>query len=113
MPSYLYALICVTALSIGQVLFKAAAIASKESANFITVKSITYLAAAMFIYAGASLLWVWVLRSEDLGRIYPIMALAFVLVPIASHLFFGEKFLPGYMFGTAMIIVGVIVTTRH
>jgi len=54
-----------------------------------------------------------VLRSEDLGRIYPIMALAFVLVPIASHLFFGERFLPGYMFGTAMIIVGVIVTTRY
>ncbi len=113
MLSYLYALFCVIALSIGQVLFKAAAIASKESANFITFKSIAFLAAAMVIYASASLLWVWVLRSEDLGRIYPIMALAFVLVPITSHLFFGERFLPGYMFGTAMIIVGVIVTTRY
>lgn len=113
MTSYLYALICVTALSAGQILFKAAAIASKESANFITFKSVALLAAAMFIYAGASLLWVWVLRSEDLGRIYPIMALAFVLVPIASNLFFGEKFDSGYMIGAAMIIFGFFLTTRY
>jgi drug/metabolite transporter (DMT)-like permease len=113
MPSYLYALICVAALSAGQVLFKAAAIASKESTNFITFKSVAFLAAAMVIYAGASLLWVWVLRSEDLGRIYPIMALAFVLVPIASHFFFGERFLPGYMLGTTMIILGLFLTTRY
>ena len=112
MLSYLYALICVIALSAGQVLFKAAAIASKESANLITFKSITYLASAMVIYAGASLLWVWVLRTEDLGRVYPIMALAFVVVPIASHLVFGEKFLPGYMLGTAMIVLGLFLTTR-
>ena len=112
MTSYLYALICVTALSAGQILFKAAAIASKESANFITFKSVAFLAAAMVIYAGASLLWVWVLRSEDLGRVYPIMALAFVVVPIASHYFFGERFLPGYMFGTAMIILGLSLTMK-
>lgn len=112
MLSYLYALICVIALSAGQVLFKAAAIASKEGANFITFKSVAFLAAAMIIYAGASLLWIWVLRSEDLGRVYPIMALAFVLVPIASHLFFGEKFLPGYMIGTAMIILGLSLTMK-
>ena len=36
MLNYLFALICVIALSAGQVLFKAAAVSSKESSGFVS-----------------------------------------------------------------------------
>jgi drug/metabolite transporter (DMT)-like permease len=112
MLSYFYALVCVVALSAGQVLFKAAAIASNENSSLMAPKPLSLLGAAMLIYASASLLWVWVLRNEDLGRIYPIMALAFVLVPLGSHLFFGEEFPLRYFLGTAIIMLGLFLTSQ-
>lgn len=112
MTNYIYALICVFALSAGQILFKAAAIASNESAGLIALKPLVYLAAAMAIYAGASILWVWLLRSEELGRIYPLMALAFVIVPFASKLIYGEQFQSTYIAGVILIIAGLLLTTR-
>ena len=110
--NYLFALICVIALSAGQVLFKAAAVTSKESNGFLATKPLGFLIAAMFIYAAASLLWVWVLRSEELGRVYPFMALAFVIVPVASLLVFGERFSTDYFIGLGLIIAGIVFTTR-
>jgi drug/metabolite transporter (DMT)-like permease len=56
--------------------------------------------------------WIWVLQKADLGRIYPLMALAFVIVPIGSHLVFGERFPPQYFVGVALIMIGIVVTVR-
>jgi len=52
------------------------------------------------------------LQKSDLGRIYPLMALAFVLVPIGSYLFFQERFNPQYFVGVTLIIGGIIVAVR-
>ena len=40
------------------------------------------------------------------------MALAFVLVPIGSHLVFGERFQPQYFVGVAMIMVGIFIAVK-
>ncbi len=40
----------------------------------------------------------------------PFMALAFVIVPLASRFFFGERFAPTYFIGTALIMSGIVVT---
>jgi len=40
------------------------------------------------------------------------MALAFVLVPLGSHLVFGEKFQFQYYLGVALIVSGIVVATR-
>ena len=37
------------------------------------------------------------------------MALAFVLVPLASHFIFGEQFPKGFYLGTALLIAGLLV----
>jgi len=110
--NYIFALICVIALSAGQVLFKAAAVSSKGSNGFLAIKPLGFLIAAMCIYAAASLLWVWVLRSEELGRVYPLMALAFVFVPVASLLVFGERFGTSYFIGLGLIVAGIVLTIR-
>ena len=70
-----------------------------------------FLLVAMLIYGVTSLAWVWLLRSVELGKVYPFMALAFVLVPLGSHFFFGETFSPRYYAGTALVIGGLLLVT--
>ncbi len=50
--------------------------------------------------------------KNELGRVYPLMALAFVLVPIGSHFVFGERFQPQYFVGVAIIMVGIFITVK-
>jgi drug/metabolite transporter (DMT)-like permease len=48
-----------------------------------------------------------------LGKTYPLMALAFVFVPLASHWIFGERFGFNYVAGIALIVAGIWLTTRQ
>lgn len=50
------------------------------------------------------------LQTAELGRVYPIMALAFVIVPAATHVLLGECFTPRYFTGVVLIMVGIVVT---
>jgi drug/metabolite transporter (DMT)-like permease len=112
LPTYFVAVICVIGLAIGQILFKISATAITQANTVFTTKALVSLFAAMGLYAFTSLAWVWVLRKIELGRVYPLMALAFVLVPIGSHFIFGERFQQSYFFGVALIALGIIVVVR-
>jgi drug/metabolite transporter (DMT)-like permease len=109
MITYGIAILCVLGLAIGQVLFKLSAAALAESGSFFALKPTTTLFAALCLYGITSVAWVWVLQKVELGRIYPLMALAFVLVPLGSYLFFGERFHPQYFVGVALIMVGIYI----
>lgn len=109
MPTYLMALGCVIGLAVGQLLFKASANAF-NAAGHLAPRALGLLAAAVFLYGVITLAWVWLLRTAELGRIYPIMALAFAVVPLGSHYFFGESFAPRYFIGVALIMGGVALT---
>lgn len=112
MNAYLAALICVVGISIGQTLFKACANSLQAADGQITLHSLLYMGAAMALYGITSIAWVLVLKQIELGKVYPLMALAFLLVPILSYFIFGEKFSPHYFIGVALIMAGVFVTTR-
>lgn len=112
MITYLIAILCVLGLAIGQILFKVSANFISESGTFFSFKPAALLFAAMVLYGSTSVAWVWVLQKIELGRVYPLMALAFVLVPIGSHLVFGERFQPQYFFGVAMIVSGIVVAVK-
>ncbi|MBV5345050.1 MAG: 4-amino-4-deoxy-L-arabinose-phospho-UDP flippase [Rhodoferax sp.] len=112
MIPYFAAVLCVVALTIGQILFKISATALTESGTLFAVKPAATLMAAFVLYGVTSAGWVWVLQQVELGRIYPLMALAFVLVPLGSHLVLGERFQTQYFVGVAMIVVGIIIATR-
>ena len=106
------AVFCVIGLAIGQILFKVGATALAQTGSFLAFKPAAAVLAAMTLYAITSIAWVWVLQKVELGRVYPLMALAFILVPLGSHLVFGERFQPQYFVGVALIIVGIIVAVR-
>lgn len=112
MITYVVAVLCVLGLAVGQILFKISATALTESGTFFAIKPATTLFAAMCLYGITSVAWVWVLQKVELGRVYPLMALAFVLVPLGSHLFFGERFQSQYFIGVAMIMAGIVITVR-
>lgn len=112
MLTYIVALLCVMGLAVGQILFKFSALALKQSETFFSFKPAAALIAAMCLYGLTSVAWVWVLQKTELGRVYPLMALAFLLVPLGSHFFFGERFQPQYFLGVALIMLGIFVATR-
>ncbi|MEF8770468.1 MAG: 4-amino-4-deoxy-L-arabinose-phospho-UDP flippase [Candidatus Accumulibacter phosphatis] len=112
MTVYAIAVLCVVALAVGQILFKVSAAALSASSSLFSPKAATALVAAMCLYGITSVAWVWILQKVELGRVYPLMALAFVLVPIGSHLVFGERFQAQYFIGVALIMLGIIIAVR-
>jgi drug/metabolite transporter (DMT)-like permease len=99
-------------MAAGQIMFKISATSITENGTIFAVRPVSVLAAAMLLYGITTLAWVWVLQKVELGRVYPLMALAFVLVPLGSHLVFGEKFSLQYFIGVLLIAVGIVVAVR-
>lgn len=95
-------------LSAGQILFKKAALSGVGSglaASFIN----TWMIAALTLYGGATILWVWLLRTIPLSIAYPFAALGFILVPLSAALLFGEPIRPSYMLGSILIVAGIAI----
>ncbi len=110
--TYFIAIICVLGIAAGQILFKVSASALHKSGNYFDFNFLSTLFCAFALYGITTIAWVWVLQKIELGKVYPLMALAFVIVPIGSHLFFGEKFQTQYFVGVAVIIAGIIITVK-
>ncbi|MBL5921623.1 EamA family transporter [Lelliottia amnigena] len=111
MASYIVALLCVFGLAVGQILFKLSANLFTTSGTLLSLKPMSALFSAIALYGVTSLAWVWVLQRTQLGKVYPLMALAFVFVPLASYFLFGERFNITYCIGVIMIVIGVILTS--
>lgn len=107
--TYFVALLCVIGISTGQILFKLSATMMHQTGSIYTHRGLVVLFLALLLYGVTTLAWVWVLQKMALGKAYPLMALAFVLVPIGSYFVFGERFHIQYIIGVAMIILGVIL----
>ncbi|WP_122666819.1 EamA family transporter [Pseudomonas viridiflava] len=110
--TYLIALFCVLGLAAGQILFKLSATSLHRAGTFFDVSTMAYFFIALMLYGLTTVGWVWVLQKVELGKIYPLMAIAFVIVPLASHLLLGEKFQPQYFIGVALIIAGIVIAVR-
>lgn len=110
--TYFIALLCVLGLAAGQILFKLSATALNKAGTVMDSTALAYFFVALALYGVTTIGWVWILQKIELGRIYPLMALAFVIVPMASHLLLGEKFQPQYFIGVALIIAGIVVAVR-
>lgn len=107
----LVAVLCVCGIAAGQLLFKLAANAFATNAGKSWYIGGAILAFAMVLYGFTTLAWVWVLQRSELGKIYPLMALAFILVPVASHFAFGEAFTWRYAIGCVLLVAGVVLTS--
>ena len=110
----LLTLACVVLLAVGQLLFKAAANHwHVDGWSWTTVRSFLspMMMGALTIYAVATVLWVFVLRSVPLVLAYSLFSLAFVITPVLAHFALGEPLGARTLVGGAIIVVGVIVAT--
>lgn len=69
---------------------------------------ISALAAALL----ASVFWMAAMTRLQLSHAYPFMSLAFVLILMASGLFFHEAITPLKIAGVALIVLGIIVGSQ-
>lgn len=109
---YLGAICCVIGLSVGQILFKLSAKKLALDGNLIQFKVLMILSIAFLIYGVTSIAWVYILQKIDLGKVYPLMALAFIFVPVGSAIFFEESFTTQYMLGVFLIISGIVIAVN-
>jgi drug/metabolite transporter (DMT)-like permease len=109
--SFLLTLLCVVGIAIGQILFKQAARASGIDASPAGMFN-NWMFAALALYGLATLLWIYVLRVVPLAVAYPLFALAFIIVPVLAHFWLGEPLRWSSFIGGALIVSGVIVSTR-
>lgn len=110
--TYFVAIVCVIGIAAGQILFKLSAASLQKTGSFFHPSTALTLFTALALYGVTTIAWIWVLQKVELGRVYPLMAAAFVLVPLGSHFVFGERFQPQYFIGVAMIIAGIVVAVR-
>lgn len=106
------AVLCVLGIAVGQILFKLSANSLHQTGNFFAPKTAAILFAALALYGITTIAWVWVLQKVELGQVYPLMALAFVLVPLGSYIILGERFQTQYFLGVLLIVAGIVVTVR-
>jgi drug/metabolite transporter (DMT)-like permease len=110
---YFMVLMCVVLISVGQVLFKYAALNSNRQQGLMGLVLNKYLIVAGVVYVAATLLWVWQLKFVPLNRAYPVFAAAFIIVPCFSWLLFRERVTLPYVLGVALIICGVALCGRN
>jgi drug/metabolite transporter (DMT)-like permease len=109
---YLIAVLCVLGIATGQILFKLSAISMHKSGSVLSINALGILFGAFVLYGITTIAWVWVLQKIELGRAYPLMALAFAIVPIGSYFFLGEKFSYQYFLGVIFIMIGIVIAVK-
>jgi drug/metabolite transporter (DMT)-like permease len=101
-------------LSAGQILFKLAAQQIAGTPFFwqglLKLSLLPVFSLGVFLYGLATIVWIWALRDLQLGITYPLIALTFVMVPLASHFVFGETVGFRNILGGLLIVLGVWVS---
>ena len=113
MPTSLAALLCVCGIAAGQLLFKCTADSRALSGSYLDARTFLWLFSALLLYGVTTFGWIWTLQQGPLSRIYPWMALAFVIVPLLSAVLLGERLQQTYWLGITMIVAGVSIAVRN
>ena len=108
MPASIAALLCVCGIAAGQLLFKCTADSQALSGSYLHPRTLLWLLSALIRYG----VTIWTLQQGPLSRLYPWMALAFVIVPLLSALLLGERLQTTYWLGVSMIVAGVSIAVR-
>jgi drug/metabolite transporter (DMT)-like permease len=100
-------------MAVGQLLFKAAAMRYASDGTvadrLLSLLANPYFMAAVVLYVGLTVLWVWILTFTPLSRGYPFVALAFAVTPLLGGLVFGEPITGRLLVGLALILGGLVL----
>ena len=88
----------------------------KEISSFTDIMKLLlypYMILAVALYAGATLLWIYILTKIPLSYAYPIQALAFPLVVALSFFLFKETVPINRWIGVGIIVFGALVASKE
>lgn len=105
-------ILCVLGISLGQMLFKKAALSISDATAWQHWVFNGWLIAALSLYGITTLVWIWVLRHAPLHLAYPFMGLAFLIVPCLGWLFLDEPIRIPTIAGGALILAGITITAH-
>jgi len=114
MKNFMLCLLNVGLLICGQLLFKSAAYGKEilSLRDMVRLLLSPYMIGAVTLYAGTTILWVYILTKVPLSYAHPIQALAFPLVAIFSVFFFKETIPVHRWIGIGIIVFGTLVASR-
>ena len=97
-------------IAAGQVMFKLTGqrLADHPSLAFHQAVISPLFLAALTLYGGATLLWIYVLKTVPLSYAYSFMALTFVIVPLLAAVWLGEGLSVRYYAGMGLILAGLL-----
>ena len=98
---------CALLGAIGQIFFKLASKSFKF--DVIALATNWKLIVGLVFYGGATLLFVYALKQDNLSVLYPIIASSYIWVTIFSMLFLGEPFVFYKWLGVLLIIGGIAI----
>jgi len=114
MKNFMLCIINVGLLVCGQLLFKLAA-RGNEISSLSSLKKLIlspYMILAVILYAGTTILWVYILTKVPLSYAHPIQALAFPLVTVCSLLLLKEPIPSHRWIGIGIIVLGALVASK-
>jgi len=109
MPSIVILLCLSLTITAAQVVMKFAAQASNELGGFMHFRVLSLVAASFVISCIGQLVWLYVLKVSTLGSSYLFLSLVFVLVPLCSLFFFGERMTMPQSVGIGFILIGIAI----
>lgn len=105
-------LACVLGISLGQLLFKKAALSLPAAPDWHDWAFNGWLLVALVLYGVTTLGWVWVLRNAPLSLAYPFMGMAFIIVPLLARWWLGEAVTTQTVAGGVLILAGVALAAK-
>jgi drug/metabolite transporter (DMT)-like permease len=95
----------------GQILFKLAAgdLRQRLAISWLEAALSPWLIGALVLYAGSTVLWLYILNEAPLTKAYPFTLLGVALVPLLAALFLNEPLHGQYLLGMAVVIAGLAI----
>jgi undecaprenyl phosphate-alpha-L-ara4N flippase subunit ArnE len=110
--SALFALVTVLLNGAAQLLLRQAAVTGAVPTAPLTLLRSPWFMGGLAAYGCSVLTWLLVLRKVPLSVAAPVVALVYVLVPLASRALFGDHVSPRMWIGMALVVLGVTLVSQ-
>jgi drug/metabolite transporter (DMT)-like permease len=114
-PNYLLVAGAVAVIACGQIIFKFAALQLHFDPGRpwievlrVNLLPVSLVLLALVLYLISTIAWIQALRTIPLSIAFMFNALAFIIVPFAGFILFGEQ-MPRYFLPSAAMIIGGII----
>ncbi len=110
--SVLFALVTVLLNGSAQLLLRKAALTGATPANPLSLLRNSWFMIGLGAYAISVLTWLLVLKRVPLAVAAPFVALVYVLVPLASRMFFDDHLSSRMWVGMFLVVLGVTLVVQ-